>query len=229
MCGSSPPGGPDLMTIFVMRLAGTMLAGVSAALHIRAEYRGPRWQVYLCKPLTTTILLALALGAHGPAGVRYQLAIAAGLALSLAGDVFLMLPDDRFVAGLASFLAAHVAYLVAFTTGVTLGTAPLLLAPFAVVGTAVLGFLWPSLGRLRAPVGVYVIVIIAMAGQASVRAWTLHTTSSLLAATGAALFVVSDTILAVNRFRAPFRRAQALIMGTYVTAQWLIALSVGAG
>src|SRR3990172_12111355 len=111
------------MPFDLVRFAGTVLAAATAALHVRAEYRGPRWQVYLCKPITTALLLVLALLAQGP-GARYQAAVAVGLTLSLFGDVFLMLPGDRFVAGLASFLLAHVAYLVAFTAGGAPGPAP---------------------------------------------------------------------------------------------------------
>lgn len=48
----------------------------------------------------------------------------------------------------------------------------------------------------------------------------------LLAAAGATLFMVSDAVLALNRFRTPFRLAQAAIMSTYVAAQLLIALSI---
>jgi uncharacterized membrane protein YhhN len=209
-----------------VRVAISVLAGASASFHIRAEYRGPRWRVYVCKPLTTTLLLAMALLAPGPS--RYQLAIAAGLLLSLAGDVFLMLPRDRFVAGLASFLLAHVAYVVAFTSGVPLGTAPGILVPAALPGGVVLALLWSRLGALRGPVAIYVVVITLMAWQATARVWTLHTGAAALAACGAACFVASDALLALNRFRTPFRSAQALVMGTYVVAQWLIALSVGA-
>ena len=210
----------------------TMLAGVSAVLHVHAEYRGPRWRVYVFKPLTTALLLALSLvaaGAAGGAGGRYPLAIAAGLCLSLSGDVFLMLPGDRFVAGLASFLLAHVAYLVAFTTNAAFGAAPAAFVPYAAAGLAVLALLWRRLGRLRGPVTLYVVVIMAMAAQAAVRALTLQTTPALLAAAGAALFVASDATLALDRFHTRFRSARALVMGTYVPAQWLIALSAGAG
>jgi uncharacterized membrane protein YhhN len=207
-------------------VAGTVVAAASVVLHVRAEYRGPRWQVYLFKPLTTAVLLALALLAQASDGPRYQAAIALGLALSLAGDVFLMLPRDRFVAGLASFLLAHVAYLVAFTAGVPLGTAPWLIAPYALAGGAVLALLWTRLGALRTPVVIYVAVIVLMATQATARAWTLHTAGAVLASAGAALFMTSDAVLALNRFHTRLRSAQALIMGTYVAAQWLIALSV---
>lgn len=215
------------MDVPPLLVAATLAAAASAVGHVRAEYRGPRWTVYLCKPLTTTILLALALAAPGPAEPRYRWAVAAGLALSLLGDVFLMLPQDRFVAGLASFLLAHIAYLAAFTTRVPLGAAPLLLLPYALAAGMVLRLLWPRLGALRFPVTLYVAVIVLMAWQAAARFWTLHSVAALLAATGATFFVISDSVLAINKFHTPFKPAQAVIMGTYVVAQWLIALSVG--
>ncbi|MGD8278049.1 MAG: lysoplasmalogenase [Gemmatimonadota bacterium] len=203
----------------------TLLAAGSAAAHIRAEYRGPRWVVYACKPLTTSLLLLLACS-PGAAGDRYALAIVTGLTLSLAGDVFLMLPRDRFVAGLVSFLLAHVAYLIAFTAGVSFAGAPVVFVPYAAVGVVVLAILWRDLGRLRGPVTLYVVVIMAMASQAVARALALQTTAAILAAAGAALFVASDTILAFDRFRQRFRSARLLVLVTYVLAQWLIALSV---
>ncbi len=52
---------------------------------------------------------------------------------------------------------------------------------------------------------------------------------ALLACAGAVLFVVSDSVLAVNRFRRPFAAAQAVVLGTHFSAQYLIALSVGSG
>jgi uncharacterized membrane protein YhhN len=69
---------------------------------------------YVCKPGALAALIGVALTLdpiHGD--VRTWFVVA--LALSLAGDVFLMLPSDRFVAGLASFLLAHVAYVVGLT------------------------------------------------------------------------------------------------------------------
>jgi len=68
-----------------------------------------------------------------------------------------------------------------------------------------------------------------MAGQAAGRWHALGGDAALSAAMGAALFVVSDSALAINRFRAPFRAERALTLGTYWTAQTLIALSVSAG
>lgn len=206
--------------------AVTLLVAASAALEMRAEYRGPRWHVYLFKPLTTALLLTIALAATPHDGARYQITVVIGLALSLAGDVFLMLPRDRFVPGLASFLLAHVAYIVAFTTRAPLAAVPGLFAPFALIGLAVLARLWRNLGHLKLPVAAYVLVIVIMAGQAAGRWWLLGTPAAALAAIGATLFVVSDALLAVNRFGRPFNSAQALIHASYFMAQWFIAVSV---
>jgi uncharacterized membrane protein YhhN len=212
---------------FPCSVAAVAAAALSAALHVRAEYRGPRWQVYLFKPLTTSLLVLLAAlqaSAHGP---RYQLAVVAGLVLSLAGDVFLMLPGDRFVPGLASFLLAHLAYVVAFSSGISLGTNPLLLLPLLAAGALLIRVLWRGLGRLRLSVLVYSTAIVLMVWQAWARGWEFRSPGAAFAAAGAALFMASDSLLALNRFRAPFAWAQAAIMATYVAAQALIALSVG--
>ena len=68
------------------------------------EYRGPRALVYVAKPLATLAILALAALAAPQAEPGVARWILLGLAFSLAGDVLLMLPSDRFAAGLASFL-----------------------------------------------------------------------------------------------------------------------------
>lgn len=208
-------------------IAATVAAGLSAWLHLRAEYHGPRWQVYVFKPSTTALLLLLAALSTTAHGAQYQLAISLGLACSLIGDVLLMLPSDRFVPGLASFLIAHLAYVVAFSSGVPIGTAPALALPLVAASVSLLWLLWPGLGALRIPVILYTAAIVLMVWVAWGRSWVLPTLGSTFAAAGAALFMASDAILALNRFRRPFRSAQTLIMTSYVAAQALIALSVG--
>lgn len=202
-----------------------------AVLAIRAHYLEDRqhWQVYAFKPLATLLILALALSLS-PARPDYQWAIAAGLVLSTAGDVFLMLPRDRFVAGLASFLLAHLCYLRAFSIEVPFGAGLLLWLPFIAAGGMVVALVWPGLKpALRGPVVVYVIVIAAMAGQATGRWYASGSAVALAAAVGAGLFVVSDAVLAIDRFRWPFRAARAVTLATYWAAQLLIAISVSAG
>lgn len=208
----------------MLTAALSTLALASALLNIRAEHAGERRQVYVFKPLTTALIILIALqGTHATPG-GYRAFVAAGLVCSLAGDVFLMLPRDRFLAGLVSFLFAHVLYVAAFTLDGwhVHGWA---VAVFAVYGLLMLSLLWARLGKLRAPVVVYVSVILLMAVAAWGRWLAVGGRSGAAACAGAVLFVVSDSALAWNRFVGEFRGAQALILGTYFAAQWLIALS----
>ena len=212
----------------VLQTSLAAAAALLALLAIRAHYldESRRWQVYAFKPLATLLILALALSLS-PAREAYRWAIAAGLLFSTAGDVFLMLPRDRFIAGLASFLVAHLCYVGAFSIGVPFAAAPLLWLPFFAAGGVVLALVWPGLKpALRAPVAVYVIVIATMAGQAAGRWHASGSAMALAAAVGAGLFVVSDAVLAIDRFRWKFRAARAATLATYWGAQLLIALSV---
>lgn len=209
---------------FVLIASAVLVAVLAVRAHYLDESR--RWQVYAFKPLATLLILALALTLT-PARPEYQSAIAAGLLLSTAGDIFLMLPRDRFVAGLASFLVAHLCYAWAFTIEVPFGSPPLLWLPYAAAGAGVLVLVWPGLKpALRAPVAVYVAVIVVMAGQAAGRWHALGNGVALAAAIGAGFFVVSDAVLAIDRFRRHFHAARAVTLATYWTAQLLIALSV---
>lgn len=199
----------------------------AALLTIVGEYRGPRRLVYLCKPLSTSLILVLALATGGD-DRAYTGLIAAGLALSLAGDIFLMLPDDHFIAGLVSFLIAHLVYIAAFIRAADrpiAGTSVLPLLPLLAYGLAVFAILRPHLGPLLVPVLAYMLVILIMAWRAIEYARQYPAAGPVAAALGALLFVVSDSALALNRFARPFRAAQALVLGTYFAAQWLIALS----
>lgn len=205
-----------------------LLAAVAAcALHLRAAYRGPRWQVYLFKPLTTLLLLGMAASISPAHGSAYRTAILAGLVFSLAGDVFLMLPRDRFIVGLASFLLAHLAYIAAFGVAGQPVSDPQLLLPLGVVAAILLRLLWPGLGKLRIPVILYTATIVVMVWRAWARNRDIPSPGTALAAGGAALFLVSDALLALNRFRQRFPSAQAAVQVTYVAAQALIAMSNG--
>lgn len=203
-----------------------LLVILSASLHIRAEYCGPRQQVYLFKPLTTGLIGLIALLGQATSSF-YKLMIIAGLIFSLAGDVFLMLPSDRFVAGLVAFLVAHLFYSAAFGSEISALTWwPLI--PLITYGLVIYLILAPSLGPLKWPVLIYVGIILIMAWLAWERWSQADQSGTLLALIGALLFVLSDTILALNRFRWAFKPARALNLATYFAAQGLIAGSVGA-
>jgi len=202
-----------------------LLVIFSAFIHIRAEYRGPRHHIYIFKPLTMVFILLIAtLGQTTLPFYKYMIII--GLIFSLAGDIFLMLPSDRFVAGLVAFLLAHLFYIAAFASEISaLIWWPLI--PFVIYGIIIYIILASSLGKLKLPVLIYVAVILIMAWLAWERWSQTGQIGALLAFIGAVLFIISDTILAIDRFRGAFKLSRALNLTTYFAAQLLIASSVG--
>lgn len=155
---------------------------------------------------------------------RFGVLLLAGLAASLAGDVFLMLSPKFFVPGLASFLVAHLFYIALFMQGVGLFPRRSALVATLGVGAAMYAFLWLSglPAGLRVPVGVYVVVIACMAAQAIGRAAVLGDGAARAVALGAVVFMLSDSLLALNRFVVPLPLASLWVLATYYIAQWFI-------
>jgi uncharacterized membrane protein YhhN len=186
------------------------------------ERENPRVE-YVAKPATTLLLLGAALALH-PACRGERIAVVAALALCLAGDVFLMLPSDQFVAGLASFLVGHVLFIVGFVLG--RGHDPLwgftiaaALVALAISARPVLQGAVAGDARLRIPVLAYMTVIGVMLAASALPA-------NRLAIAGAATFVLSDSILARNRFVAPISHGRLATMVTYHAALALIVVSL---
>lgn len=202
-----------------------LLIVASTVLTIVGKYRNPRL-LYVFKPFTIglIILLAWLTGAQEPD--RYFCLVLAGLLFSAAGDVFLMLPKDRFVPGLLSFLLAHLLYIAAFIEPAGFLASPLLALPFLLGAGLLLSILLPKAGSLKVPVCIYATALAVMGWQAASRWLALQDDASLYAMIGAILFLLSDSVLAFNRFVRPFRAAETILLTTYFAAQVLIALSV---
>jgi uncharacterized membrane protein YhhN len=200
-----------------------VLAGVFAIGNWVSRVNGSRALEYATKP-TVTALLAVAALTLDPYDGATRAWFVVALLFSLAGDVFLMLPHEQFVAGLASFLLAHVAYIVGFLVGgvhvgaTAIGAIIVLftLGPLAVV--IVLS------ARDREPevapaVAVYIVVIATMVACAigSKRGFAIA---------GAALFASSDATIAITRFVRAFAWAPLFIMVTYHLGQTGLVLSL---
>jgi uncharacterized membrane protein YhhN len=84
------------------------------------------------------------------------------------------------------------------------------------------GYLYNHLHGMKIPVIVYSAVIIAMLAAALNRYDAVLSKSYIMVLWGAIFFVISDSVLAVNRFRRPFRLHQLFVMLTYIAAQYLI-------
>ena len=205
----------------------TIIVFISAVLAIPGATQR-RWQIvhYIFKPLTVVLIILLALQEKHPVSPFYRRAIILGLVFSLAGDIFLMLPRDRFVQGLISFLIAHLFYIAAFAHESVWALSFWSAIPLLIYGVLMYGMLSPHLGSLRLPVMVYMLVILLMGCVALGRWMMTGQEGSGVAAMGALFFIASDSLLAVDRFKSKnIRSSQLLILSTYFIAQWLIALS----
>lgn len=204
--------------VILIAAAGAVVAAVAGA---------PVWAVWGTK--IAVILLLLLLAAAGSPG-RYRTFILIGLLASAVGDLVFLVPGDLFLAGVACFFVAHICYIAAFTPGVGRHGASIARLVYATLGVAMLAALWPVLDPLlRVALAVYGLALILMAGQAAARWGKVKTAAARSAGIGAALFFLSDGMLALDRFRAHFPGARAAVLITYYLAQWLIARSTDEG
>ena len=193
-----------------------------ACLNLFPEYR------FLTKPLLMPLLGAGYLLAVRPLGSGSRTVLAA-LLLSWAGDLLLLGAGATwFISGLVAFLLAHLTYIRYFLSIPAnrvsfLKRRPVMLLAVGVFVFELLHILWPGLGDLRAAVTVYAIVIGTMLCCAFWQYGKVSDAAAFRFMAGAMLFVLSDAMLAIARFRAPFPAAGTAIMATYCLAQFLIA------
>ncbi|TPG11476.1 lysoplasmalogenase [Rhodanobacter glycinis] len=223
--------GAGRLTLAIVAAAAMAIAGGLVVAHDPASPW--RWLHWACKPLATILILAMAWRSRWPVSRRYRRWILAGIACSLFGDVFLMLPGDLFVPGLLAFLLGHLCFIAALLGDSRFGARPRLLLASLGYGAVNLALLWDSIGApLRMPVIVYVLVLACMGGQALARAQVFaqrgdaQLASARRAAVGAMLFMLSDSLLAWNRFHAAIPWSSLWVLSTYYLALWWIAHSV---
>jgi len=155
----------------------------------------------------------------------YKYLILSALIFSLIGDFFLMLSKGKFIQGMLAFLAAHIIYSLAFVQNVKVYHSLILVLIF-IYGSVIYFILYKKLNKLRLPVLFYVMAILIMGWLAVNRYLNFHEAKSLLVLIGGLLFLLSDSIWAINKFRKQFRLAETIILGTYFSAQLLFALSI---
>lgn len=204
---------------------------VTVFLLIRAEFLEQRRQIYILKPISTLLVIAVALLSflEPTRNSTYTVGVVVGLVLSFGGDVALMFQENRraFTGGLALFLLAHVAYTVVFAllgrlSGWDLLSAALLL----MVGVGFYGLIRPNLGKMKGPVIAYILVISLMVNRAvsTLLSPIFGGGQALMVAIGSVLFYISDVILAANRYWRPWRY-QRISLAFYYGGQLLIALA----
>lgn len=190
---------------------------------------------YLAKPLTMLALIVWGWQASGYSGSLVWFGL--GLIFSLAGDVFLLLPKEQFIAGLVSFLLAHVFYIIGFNTSMPPASLPaalvalvVLLAALPVVRTVTRALQAGGLARLRVPVLLYSLVISVMLLSALLTLvrpeW--EAAPALAASAGACSFFLSDSVLAWNKFVTPLKHGRLITMVSYHLGQAGILLGAAA-
>jgi uncharacterized membrane protein YhhN len=156
--------------------------------------------------------------------------ILAGLVLGAIGDACLLVDDKRwFLAGLGTFLAGHLAYVVAMAMLAPIATWPAAAGAWAALpvatGAIVLAWLWPRLGAMRGPVIAYVITICVMvvAAIAVARGNAIPAPNQTRLVLGASLFFVSDLSVARDRFVAREFTNKLYGLPAYYAGQLFIA------
>jgi uncharacterized membrane protein YhhN len=190
---------------------------------------------YAAKPGTVLALMAVAASLGTPDPARRAWFVVA-LTFCLIGDLLLMVPGERnatFGGGLGSFLVAQVCFIVGLTQSgggweIALGALGVLAVVAFIPGLVVVRALGKGETRLLVgPVLVYLTVLLAMAATA----WSAGFGASPLGANplvaaGGLVFVLSDTLLALNRFVRRLPRATLLVHVTYHAALFLLVLSL---
>lgn len=188
------------------------LFAASALAYLLALQQAPFPGHVALKALPILCLLGAVLRGRGQ-GYRQ---VVTALLFCAAGDVLLAL--GHFLFGLAAFLLGHLCYLVAFAREPRWSPGSLVvLAALAVCIALLVLYLSPHLGDMRLPVYAYMLVIVAMTTAA-----ILGRDNHVLVGVGAVLFLISDALIAVNRFASTFDGSGHAIMASYYGAQFLL-------
>lgn len=205
-----------------------IIFGCVAALNAIGIAAGISLLHFITKPLLVPLLIVVLLLA--PSGAPRKSLLITGLVFSWLGDMFLLFEDKQalfFIFGLVCFLTTHIFYIIYFlkfsASQISLiKKQPLLLIAVIGYGIALVSFLFPHLGALKIPVIVYATVICTMLLCSLHIFYKVNSPARILYITGAAFFVVSDSLLALNKFYQPFAYAGVCIMLTYCAAQYFI-------
>lgn len=184
--------------------------------------------LFIFKPLLVTSLLLYFISATRRSKSSLKAFVALALIFSIAGDTLLMFAGNNerfFLLGLSAFLIAHIFYIITFhkiKIGENIEDRWQWAIVVAIYYFFIISILMPRLGEMKIPVLAYGLVISFMLLVAMLLYDLPENKAARYILTGAVLFVLSDSILAINRFYRPFSAGGWMIMITYVSAQYLL-------
>jgi uncharacterized membrane protein YhhN len=219
-------------------IPGLVIIAVIAVADWIAVAKGWKKVEWVTKPLTLVALLLVflfsMLEANG--SLLPMIFVAIGLFFCLAGDIFLMLPERWFIAGLCAFLLGHVAYIIGLNIPLpdvspvwSFGIAILLaLISSRVLRPIIAAVRQKGNAKLALPIMIYGIVITMMLLSALLTLYRAEwgTLAAALVAGGASLFYFSDVILAWNKFVSPVKNGRLINMILYHLGQICLAVGV---
>lgn len=214
-----------MRTIFLMLFGIASLAEISAHVFNWPDVR------LVTKPSLLLLLAAWYITAARQSNQPLSTMLLAALTFSWGGDVLLLGAGDLyFMLGLGSFLLAHVFYIFTFRqfrnedeTHALQGLQRIRFAlPIVLFGTGLVIILYPNLGGLTVPVLIYSGVLTGMVLNALVRFGRTNVRSFAYVFGGAILFMISDSVLAINKFLETVDGAGIWVMLTYIAAQFFI-------
>jgi uncharacterized membrane protein YhhN len=202
---------------------------------IGAEWFELKYLYYITKPaMVITLLWFFLVSTGGQGSQNFRKLVAAAFVFCIAGDTLLMfvpVSEGFFLGGLIAFLTGHLFYTSAFTYEI-LQNRPwkqhwgqLAFSTLIVVfGVEFYILNRESFGSMWLPVLLYCCVITIMGVAATMRDSSFPRKGFYQITAGACLFIMSDSLLATNKFIVPFYLVGPLILVTYFTAQYLIAM-----
>jgi len=185
---------------------------------------------YIAKPALLISLLLFYLKQSDRIPFKIKRLTIGALGFSLFGDILLMFVNKSphfFTAGLVLFLLAHILYILVFVKDKNSAEKPWLFSSILVIyGASLFYVLKDHLGAMLLPVFLYMLVILSMAISAYLRKGSVPKISFNFVLIGAILFLISDSLLAINKFYEPLPNSNISIMFTYAFAQLFIVFGL---
>ncbi len=187
------------------------------------------------KPLLLPVLIIISLAALQDTQGRFKHWFITALVFSWFGDILLMLTGEGelfFLAGLGAFLVAQIFFIITYAVMARYGrmngsVKPKVwwLLPYLLYGGGLIWLLFPGLGDFLVPVVVYAITLLIMSCTALIL-FTRSGRGSWWLFAGSVLFVISDSLIAIDRFYAMLPNGHFWVMATYAPAQGFMTLGV---
>ena len=178
--------------------------------------------IHIFKPLILLSLITLYALSVSKINKMYVLA----LICSLLGDVFLMFEGELyFIIGLISFLLAHLLFINIVIKEIKKNTIKNIIItafPFVIVFSLLIFRLKNSLGEMLFPVIIYGIIIATFGTVSLINFREKKSIKSIFMLFGAIIFMISDSVLAINKFYEQAHIFEIIVMATYVLAQYFI-------